>query len=95
MKVIAINGSPRKTWNTATLLQKALDGAAAQGADAELPHLYDLTKKGTDLFLKIQNKSVPFFVPSCGRMDQAFSGPLPHRTVTGDSSGNYGDWVFK
>ena len=24
MKVIAFNGSPRKTWNTATLLQKAL-----------------------------------------------------------------------
>jgi len=28
MKVIAINGSPRKKWNTATLLEKALEGAA-------------------------------------------------------------------
>ena len=28
-KVIAINGSPRKNGNTATLLQNALDGAAA------------------------------------------------------------------
>ncbi len=46
MKIIAINGSPRKTWNTATLLQHALDGAAAQGAETELIHLYDLDYKG-------------------------------------------------
>ena len=46
MKAIAINGSPRKTWNTATLLQKTLDGAAAQGAETELVHLYDLDFKG-------------------------------------------------
>jgi multimeric flavodoxin WrbA len=46
MKVIAVNGSPRKTWNTATLLQKALEGAAAQGAETELVHLYALSFKG-------------------------------------------------
>lgn len=46
MKVIAVNGSPRKTWNTATLLEKALEGAASQGAETELTHLYDLTFKG-------------------------------------------------
>jgi multimeric flavodoxin WrbA len=46
MKIIAFNGSPRKQWNTATLLQKALDGAASQGAKAELIHLYDLNYKG-------------------------------------------------
>lgn len=46
MKVIAINGSPRKTWNTATLLQKALDGAKSVGGDTELIHLYDLNFKG-------------------------------------------------
>jgi multimeric flavodoxin WrbA len=46
MKVIGINGSPRKTWNTATLLKKALEGAASQGADTEFVHLYDLTYKG-------------------------------------------------
>jgi len=46
MKVLALNGSPRKTWNTATLLQKALDGAASQGAKTELIHLYDLNFKG-------------------------------------------------
>ncbi|MBJ6752291.1 flavodoxin family protein [Geomonas anaerohicana] len=46
MKVIGINGSPRKQWNTAQVLQKALDGAAAQGAETELIHLYDIDFKG-------------------------------------------------
>jgi multimeric flavodoxin WrbA len=46
MKVIAINGSPRKKWNTATLLEKALEGSASQGAETELIHLYDLDYKG-------------------------------------------------
>jgi multimeric flavodoxin WrbA len=46
MKVIGFNGSPRKKWNTATLLNKALEGAASQGADTELIHLYDLNFRG-------------------------------------------------
>ncbi|WP_129125016.1 flavodoxin family protein [Geomonas oryzae] len=46
MKVIAINGSPRKKFNTAQVLQKALDGAAAKGAETELIHLYDVDFKG-------------------------------------------------
>jgi multimeric flavodoxin WrbA len=45
-KVIAINGSPRKTWNTATLLEHALSGARSVGAETELIHLYDLDFKG-------------------------------------------------
>ncbi len=46
MKVIASNGSPRKTWNTATLLQHALEGAASQGAETKLYHLNDYDFKG-------------------------------------------------
>jgi multimeric flavodoxin WrbA len=46
MKIIAFNGSPRKKWNTATLLNKALEGAASQGAETEVIHLYDLNYKG-------------------------------------------------
>lgn len=46
MKVIAFNGSPRKQWNTAQLLEKALQGAAQQGAETELVHLYDLEYQG-------------------------------------------------
>ena len=46
MKVIAINGSPRKKWNTATLLKHALKGAESAGAETKLVHLYDLDYKG-------------------------------------------------
>jgi len=46
MKLIAINGSPRKDKNTATLLKRALEGAASQGAETELIHLYDQNYKG-------------------------------------------------
>lgn len=46
MKVIAFNGSPRKNWNTAMLLEKAIEGAKSQGAETELIHLYDLNYKG-------------------------------------------------
>lgn len=46
MKAIAVNGSPRRNWNTATLLRKALDGAKSVGADTELIHLYDMQYRG-------------------------------------------------
>lgn len=41
MKAIAINGSPRKKWNTAQLCQAALEGAGQAGAQTELINLYD------------------------------------------------------
>ena len=46
MEIIAINGSPRKTKNTATLLEKAIEGAASKGAKTEIVHLYDIDFKG-------------------------------------------------
>lgn len=46
MKVLAINGGPRTKCNTATLLNNALEGAASQGAETELVHLYKLNFKG-------------------------------------------------
>jgi multimeric flavodoxin WrbA len=46
MKILAVNGSPRKKWNTAILLNKALEGAESQGAETALIHLYDLNFKG-------------------------------------------------
>jgi multimeric flavodoxin WrbA len=46
MNVVAVNGSPRKNWNTATLLNKAIEGAKSVGAKTELFHLYDLNFKG-------------------------------------------------
>lgn len=46
MKVIAINGSPRKNWNTDILCKKALEGAQSIGAETELIELYDYQFKG-------------------------------------------------
>ena len=46
MKVVGINGSPRKHWNTASLINKALEGAKSHGAETEIIHLYDLNYKG-------------------------------------------------
>ena len=44
---MAFNGSPRmKGWNTVTLLEKALEGAASTGAKTELVQLYDLNFSG-------------------------------------------------
>ena len=46
MKIIAVNGSPRKGWNTEKMLQSALNGATSQGAQTQLIRLYDLNFKG-------------------------------------------------
>lgn len=46
MNVLAINGSPRKNWNTSQLLEQVVAGAAAAGAQAELVHLRDATFTG-------------------------------------------------
>lgn len=46
MKILLVNGSPRKEWNTATLLEHAREGAVHEGAEAELVHLYDLNYRG-------------------------------------------------
>lgn len=41
MKALFINGSPRKNFNTAQLLQKAMEGAAESGMETEMIHLFD------------------------------------------------------
>ena len=61
MKVIAINGSPRKNWNTDTLLKKTLEGAASAGAETEMVYLYDLKFRGcvSCLACKLQKEPRP------------------------------------
>ncbi|MBU3202362.1 flavodoxin family protein [Clostridium estertheticum] len=50
MKIYAINGSPRKNKNTATILQKALDGVSeslkGKEIETEIINLYDLSYTG-------------------------------------------------
>lgn len=56
MKIIAINGSPRKNGITASLLDKAMEGAVLNGAEVELVHLYDLNYKGCIGCLSCKNR---------------------------------------
>lgn len=46
MKVIGINGSARKGWNTQTLVKKALEGAEDAGGNIKLIDLYDEPLRG-------------------------------------------------
>ena len=46
MKIFAINGSPRKKGNTATVLTHAVAGASEAGAETELIHLTEYTFSG-------------------------------------------------
>jgi multimeric flavodoxin WrbA len=46
MKVLAINGSPRKGWNTDLLLEHALTGARSLDAETECVQLYDMSFQG-------------------------------------------------
>lgn len=46
LKVIGINGSPRRSFNTDLMVQNALRGAAAAGAQTKMYHLSDLHFKG-------------------------------------------------
>ena len=59
MKVIGINGSPRKGWNTYTLVEEALKGAANRGAEVELVHLNDLRFKGCMSCFECKRKGNP------------------------------------
>ena len=43
-KIVAINCSPRSSWNTATLVREAAKGAEAQGAEVTVIDLYKLEK---------------------------------------------------
>ena len=43
-KMVAINCSPRSTWNTAALVREAAKGAEAQGAEVRVIDLYKLEK---------------------------------------------------
>lgn len=45
-KVIILNASPRKNWNTAKLLKSVKDGAENAGADVEYVDLFDLKFTG-------------------------------------------------
>lgn len=46
MKLLAVNGSPRRNKNTGSLLKQVVEGAQSMGAQAELVHLGKLDYRG-------------------------------------------------
>jgi multimeric flavodoxin WrbA len=95
--VIAVNGSPRKKWNTATMLEHALQGAASTGAETELVHLYDLDFKGCTSCFACKLKGGKSYgrcaiqddlTPVLDRIDRAdaiiLGSPIYFGTVTGE-----------
>ena len=46
MRIIGINGSPRRSWNTAKMVQSALDGAASVGAETKCYDLFAMDFRG-------------------------------------------------
>jgi multimeric flavodoxin WrbA len=80
LHVMAINGSPRREWNTATLLKQALAGAAAEGARTKLVHLYDLRYRGCVSCFSCKKKGIPHGV--CAMRDEL--SPVLERMQTAD-----------
>jgi multimeric flavodoxin WrbA len=96
MKTIAINGSPRKNRNTATLLQNVLDGAQSAGSEVEMIHLYDQPFKGCISCFACKQKNSKHFghctvndglKPILQKIEEAdavvMGSPLYFTTVTG------------
>lgn len=82
MKIIAINGSPRKDWNTATLLKNALEGADSAGAETETVHLYDLDFRGCRSCFACKTKGGAFY-GKCAVNDGL--SPLLEKTADADA----------
>ena len=58
MKTIILNGSPRKNWNTAQLLQEAKKGAESVGDEVEYIDLYDLKFTGCRSCMACKRKGI-------------------------------------
>ncbi len=56
MKMIILNGSPRKNWNTAMMLKEVQKGAESVGAETEYVDLYDLSYTGCRSCLACKRK---------------------------------------
>ncbi|MBU5419749.1 flavodoxin family protein [Acetanaerobacterium sp. MSJ-12] len=63
MKIIALNGSPRKGWNTHQMLEAFLEGARAADAETEteLVHLFDLSYTGCRSCFACKRKGGPSY----------------------------------
>ncbi|MCL2720739.1 MAG: flavodoxin family protein [Treponema sp.] len=106
MKVIAVNGSPRKKWNTHILLEKALEGAKEMGAQTELINLYDINFKGCTSCFACKLKGVT--ISKCAMKDELepilqkicecdallLGSPVYFNCVTGENEVIFGTPIF-
>ena len=67
MRIIAVNGSPRKNWNTHMLLAHCQNGAKESGAETELVNLYDVDFKGCTSCFACKRKGI--VVEQCAMKD--------------------------
>jgi len=99
MKIIGINGSPRKKNNSCTLLENALKGANRNKAETEIIHLYDLNYRGCygcfqcklknghsygKCAIKDDLKEVLIKIEDCDGF--ILASPIYFRSVTGETS---------
>lgn len=80
MKVLAINGSPRKTGNVMSLLSAAIDGAIEAGAEVEEVNLYELKYKGCIACFACKQLVNPS--PCCAQQDELT--PVLHKAYEAD-----------
>ncbi|MBP5287754.1 MAG: flavodoxin family protein [Elusimicrobiales bacterium] len=80
-KIIIINASPRKNWNTAQLMKEALKGAESSGAETEYTDLYDLDFTGCRSCLVCKLKTGKH--PGCAWKDDL--SPLIDRILAADA----------
>ena len=81
MKMILINTSPRKNWNTAQLLREAQKGAESVGAETEYIDLFDLSFTGCRSCLACKLKNGKH--PGCAWKDDL--SPLIDRILEADA----------
>ena len=74
MKTIVINASPRKTWNTAEIMQAAQKGAESAGAE-NLPAL----KQNISIFMIWSSRDAEAVLPASSR-------PIPRASATGKTT---------
>ncbi len=85
MKIIGVNGSPRLNGNSATLLEKALEGARTAGAETERIDLYPLDYKGCRSCFACKRKS-SFYGKGCAMQDDLTD--VMRRMIEADG------WIF-
>ena len=107
-KIIAINGSPRKNWNTDTLLRDVLSGAAAAGAETEMIYLYELNFCGCKSCMACKLKKEPRpdrcvlrddLAPVLARVHEAdvvvLGSPIYFSEVTGEMRSFFERFLFQ